>query len=125
MTDEVLLRLWHILYSITDPLQLKGALTTFAKKYQLDDRFVEAMSKFPPFERDYGAYSAKAIKRLLPLMRMGNYWNKEEIDAATKERIQHIIDGEVDEKISARVREKSIALTSEDHESEDYPHVEV
>ena len=114
LTDEVLLRLWHILYSITDPLQLKGALTTFAKKYQLDDRFVEAMSKFPPFERDYGAYSAKAIKRLLPLMRMGNYWNKEEIDAATKERIQHIIDGEVDEKISARVREKSIALTSED-----------
>lgn len=114
LTDEALLRLWHILYSVTDPLQLKGALATYANKYQLNERFVEAMSKFPPFDNDYGAYSAKAIKRLLPLMRMGHYWHKDEIDAATRERIQHIIDGEVDEKISARVREKSIELTSEE-----------
>ena len=114
LTSEAIQRLWHILYSVTDPLQLNGALSTYAKKYQLGERFVEVMSKFPPFESDYGAYSAKAIKRLLPLMRMGKYWQKEQIDEATQARIQHIIDGEVDEKISTRVREKSISLTSEE-----------
>lgn len=115
LTDEALLRLWHILYSVTDPLQLKGALSTYATKYKLDDCFVEVMSKFPPFESDYGAYSAKAIKRLLPLMRMGHYWQKEQIDEATFGRIQSIINGEVDERISTRVREKAISLTCEEH----------
>lgn len=114
LTGEALFQLWHILYSVTDPLQLKGALSTYANKHQLDDRFVEVMSKFPPFESDYGAYSAKAIKRLLPLMRMGRYWQKEQIDGATKERIQRIINGEVDERISTRVREKAISLTCEE-----------
>lgn len=113
LTGEALLQLWHILYSVTDPLQLKGALSTYASKYKLDDSFVEVMIKFPPFDSDYGAYSAKAIKRLLPLMRMGRYWQKEQIDEATMGRIQHIINGEVDERISTRVREKAISLTCE------------
>ncbi len=105
--------LWHILYSVSDRIELRKALERFAGRHQLcDTPFVEVMSKFPPFESDYGAYSAKAIKRLLPLMRMGKYWHKEAIDAETQGRIQKIIDGEVDETIHQRVREKAISLTS-------------
>ncbi|MGN0036658.1 MAG: type II CRISPR RNA-guided endonuclease Cas9 [Bacteroidaceae bacterium] len=112
--NEPLLRLWHILYSVDNPVQLKDAMKKYARRYDLDDRFVDVMSKFPPFENEYGAYSAKAIKRLLPLMRMGRYWRADAIDAATRQRIRHILDGEVDERISTRVREKAISLTSEE-----------
>ncbi len=104
--------LWHILYSVSDRIELRKALAHYAKKHNLDDDFVDAMAKFPPFDSDYGAYSAKAIKRLLPLMRMGHHWNVDDIDAATKVRIQKILDGEVDESIRTRVREKAIHLNS-------------
>ena len=104
--------LWHILYSVSDRTELHSALKRYARRHALDEAFVDAMAKFPPFDSDYGAQSAKAIKRLLPLMRMGRYWNAEDIDTATKGRIQKIIDGEMDESIRTRVREKAMHLDS-------------
>lgn len=104
--------LWHILYSIQDPKELSKALRRFARSNALDeDAFVEAMAKFPRFDSDYGAYSAKAIKRLLALMRMGYHWREEDIDSDTIKRIEHIINGEADDSISERVREKASHLT--------------
>ncbi len=102
--------LWHILYSVSDRTELHTALERFALRYGLDIAFVDTMAKFPPFDADYGAYSAKAIKRLLPLMRMGHHWQVDDIDAATRTRIQKILDGEVDESIRTRVREKAMHL---------------
>ena len=102
--------LWHILYSVSDRQELAKALGKFAARYGLSDAFVEAFWKFPPFEKAYGAYSAKAIKKLLPLMRKGKYWDKASIDKNTIERIDKIIDGEYDENIRTRVREKCIHL---------------
>lgn len=104
--------LWHILYSVSDRTELHTALKKFALRYGLDAAFVDAMAKFPPFDADYGAYSAKAIKKLLPLMRMGHHWHADDIDAATRIRIQKILDGEVDETIRTRVREKAMHLNS-------------
>lgn len=103
--------LWHILYSVDDKQEITKALQTFARRNSLNDVFVEAFKKMRPFEKEYGAYSAKAIKKLLPLMRMGNYWNEESIDEKTKERINKIITGEYDDKISDRVREKTVRLS--------------
>lgn len=103
--------LWHILYSVSDKQEIEKALKTFADKNGLDEAFVEAFKKFPPFKAEYGAYSAKAIKRLLPLMRCGKYWDADLIDDKTKKRIEKILTGEFDEKISARVREKAINLS--------------
>ncbi len=102
--------LWHMLYSVSDRTELHTALDRYAQRHNLSDAFVDAMAKFPPFDADYGAYSAKAIKKLLPLMRMGHHWNQDDIDSATRVRIQKILDGEVDESIRARVREKAIHL---------------
>ncbi|MDR0606490.1 MAG: type II CRISPR RNA-guided endonuclease Cas9, partial [Bacteroidales bacterium] len=82
--------LWHILYSVNDKEEVGKALKTFAKKNNLDDGFVEAFAKFPPFTKNYGAYSAKAIKKLLPLMRMGKYWDESAIATDTKKRIHAI-----------------------------------
>lgn len=110
--DGAEVSLWHILYSVNDRTELKKALRTFAGRYDLDEIFVEVMSKFPPFESDYGAYSEKAIKKLLPLMRMGKYWSEDAIDVSTLERINNIINGEVDDSIRERVREKTMNFTN-------------
>jgi len=102
--------LWHILYSVEDKSEIKSALNKYAEKHSLPDTFIEEFSKVPPFKKEYGSYSAKAIKKLLSLMRMGKYWNEEDIDNKTKERIDKIINGEYDENIKIRVREKASEL---------------
>ena len=59
-------QLWHIIYSVTDRNEYEAALRSFANKYTLDENsFVEEFKKFPPFSSEYGAYSEKAIKKLL------------------------------------------------------------
>lgn len=111
-TEEAL---WHILYSVQDKIEIEKALKTFAAKKGLSDElqndFVSQFKKFPPFKNDYGAFSAKAIKKLVSLMRMGKYWKEELIDAATKQRIDKLLTGEWDENIKNRVRNKAIHLT--------------
>jgi CRISPR-associated endonuclease Csn1 len=105
--------LWHILYSVTDKIEIEKAIKAFAKKHKLtDEKFVSVFSKLKPYDKDYGAFSARAIKKLLPLMRMGNHWSEEAIDKITKGRIDKILTAEYDEKIKNRVREKAINLTS-------------
>ena len=110
LTREKEEALWHILYSVSDKEELRKALASYAEKQGLDEEFVKAFLKTPPFDKDYGSYSAKAIKKLLPLMRMGKYWNENEIDEHTRNRIDKIISGEYDENIRTRVREKAIHL---------------
>lgn len=116
LTSEIEQHLWHIIYSVTDKKQYEAALKSFANKYKLDENsFVEEFRKFQPFPSEYGAYSEKAIKKLLPLMRLGKYWNWEAIDSKTQDRISKIISGEYDESIKTRVREKAINLTDNNH----------
>ncbi len=116
LTTETEEALWHILYSVSDKQELRTALTTFARKNTLDETtFTEHFIKIPPFKNDYGAYSLKALNKLLPLIRMGKYWSEESIDAKTRERIDRIIDGEADENIKNTVREKAINLNDISH----------
>ncbi|MDL2305936.1 type II CRISPR RNA-guided endonuclease Cas9 [Bacteroides sp. OttesenSCG-928-D19] len=106
------LKLWHILYSINDREELQKALTGFANKAALPEEFSKAFVKFPAFESAYGTYSEKAIKKLLPLMRTGKYWSEADIHEKTRERINKIIDAEVDDTIDERVREKLNGFSS-------------
>lgn len=85
--------LWHIIYSVKDKKQYITALETFAKKRGLDEmQFREHFERFKPYESVFGAYSEKALKKLLPLMRRGNYWKKEAITVEVQERIGNIMD---------------------------------
>lgn len=114
LTYENEMALWHIIYSINDKIEYEKALKSFANKKGLDEvTFVEAFKKFPPFKSDYGSFSEKAIKKLLPLMRFGTQWNWDNIDQNSKERIGKILTGEYDENIKGRVREKARHLNSE------------
>lgn len=106
--------LWHIIYSVNDKIEFEKALGKFAIKHHLNEsQFVDAFKRFPPFKSDYGSFSEKAIKKLLPLLRFGKYWNYNVIHQTFKERIDKIITGEYDEKIKDRVREKAQHLTAE------------
>lgn len=76
--------LWHYLYSV--PLKertrdnnksLRTFFTkTFFKDYPIDETIVEKLiidfANFPKFESKYGAYSEKALKKLLPIMQLSN-----------------------------------------------------
>lgn len=104
--------LWHILYSVTDKIEITKAIATFAKRHNLSDEFTVNFSKIKPYKKDYGSYSEKAIKKLLPLMRFGSYWDENNIDTKTLVRIDKIQTGEFDENIRNRVREKAIHLTA-------------
>ena len=96
LTKEVEEALWHILYSVEDKHEIQKAIKTFATKYNLADNFVELFTKFPPYKKEYGSYSHKATKKMLPLMRIGKYWNVHEIDSKTLNRINKIINAEYD-----------------------------
>jgi len=104
--------LWHILYSVTDKIEITKAITTFAKRHNLSDGFIVNFSKLKPYKSDYGSYSEKAIKKLLTLMRFGTNWEESNIDSKTLARIDKIQTGEFDENIRTRVREKAINLSA-------------
>ncbi|HTN44755.1 MAG TPA: HNH endonuclease domain-containing protein [Flavipsychrobacter sp.] len=77
---EIEQQIWHIIYSVNDKTEYEKALKSFASKNGLDEiSFFEAFRKFPPFKSEYGSFSEKAIKKLLPLMRVGRFWNEDEI----------------------------------------------
>lgn len=105
LTDpDKLMRLWHVDYSITstdeekskqgfikaltDPLTRKSK----SKKIHLDlpEEVAVLLSKQSELAKDYGAYSACAIKKLLPVMRCGKYWNPETISEVAKSRSEQI-----------------------------------
>ena len=111
LTKEQEYALWHILYSVEDKTEISKALKKYAEQNNLPESFAEVFGKIKPFKKEYGAYSEKAIKKLLPLMRMGTYWDAAATDTKTRERIEKIITGEYDDKIRNRVREKAINLT--------------
>lgn len=109
-TQDKIEHIWHILYSVSDKTQLISALKHYAEATNLSNVFAEKLGKQKPFASVYGAYSEKATRKLLSLIRSGESWSEEAIDKATKVRIEHIITGEVDDAIGERVREKLSSL---------------
>ncbi len=102
LSKEIEETLWHILYSVNDKEEIKSALGKFAIKHKLDNDFVEQFIKHPPYKNEYGSYSAKAIKKLLPLMRMGTYWNENDITNNFKSYFNNI------NNITSKIKSKEI-----------------
>jgi len=61
-------QLWHLLYSAEDDRKLKDVL---ANKYGFNESASAILTNIS-FESDYGRYSSRAIRKLLPLMQEGN-----------------------------------------------------
>jgi CRISPR-associated endonuclease Csn1 len=112
LTNEMELKLWHILYSVTDKIELNKTFKNFAERHDLPRAFADQFSNYPPFKAEYGSYSLKSIGKILPLLRSGSFWNKKAIHADVAQRIQLLIDGEFDEDMDDKVREKTRHLNA-------------
>ena len=118
LTDDIVYKIWHVLYSIKTQAEIDKTFSNANKGIYLELRDLFSDSTLQKIkgvkfeEEDYGAYSEKAIKKLLSLMRRGTYWSEEGIDAKTKERINIILDGEYDKNIRDKIREKVYDFTS-------------
>ncbi len=103
-------RLWHLLYSVEHKDETRTAL----RKLVDDDRFVEAFLKVKPFAKDYGAYSEKAIKKLLAVMRMGYLWREDEVRNRLQPQMEKIARGELDEKVIEKISNSGFTLQAID-----------
>ncbi len=107
LTKDIVYKLWHILYSVKDKYEYEKAIKKFANKHNINEEaFVENFKNFKPFANDYGNFSEKAIKKLLPLMRFGKYWDINNISTDTQNRITDIINGVDNEDVKLIVREQ-------------------
>lgn len=89
LSKERHLQLWHIIYSVKDLVMYRKALKTFSGKNDVDqESFLTAFQSHKPYESSYGAYSVKALSKLLPLMRFGSNWHESKIEAGVVEKIK-------------------------------------
>ncbi|HKK11182.1 MAG TPA: HNH endonuclease domain-containing protein, partial [Bacteroidales bacterium] len=96
--------LWHIIYSLGENAEhMKSAIeNAFGDK--LSPESVKGLLEVPGFDKNYAAFSEKALKKILPLMRMGSHFSSGDIDPETKGRIEKVINAEFDPDINKDVR---------------------
>jgi len=106
--------LWHFFYSVKKRSKDNKELTSLigklldkanlSKEYQAE--LVKNFSSFGGYTNDYGTYSEKAIKKLLPFLKLGKYWNAKDVEAilsnANHEVKQKVLDKE---EISGEVKD--------------------
>ncbi len=98
--------LWHILYSLNDKNAEKGIFNAMKSNFELPDEIAKHFSRINEFPNQYASLSAKAINKLLPLMRCGEFWNENTMHIETIKRIEKVITGEDDATIDNRTREQ-------------------
>lgn len=121
--QKKLFKLWHIDYSITSTDKQKsekGIMKALGwvkennhwiknpnwEHFSFPENVALELTILPELKKEYGSYSACAIKKLLPVMRAGKYWDEKEIEIETKRRIEKITTGEFDEGIVIETRKK-------------------
>lgn len=120
LSRELEQSLWHLLYSTKSKAEIDKSLsksskggTIYAKLVSagISEMSIEKLKNVKLPDEGYGAYSEKAIKKLLPLMRSGLLWDVNSIDSATQHRIEQFVKGETMDEISENVRLKIASLT--------------
>ena len=119
LSDDIVSKIWHLLYSVKTKEEIDAVFSerkigTGGIYDELrgcfSDETLHKLKSIRFDEEDYGSYSEKAIKKLLPLMRVGKYWNEEAVGQSAGDRINKILSGEYDEKIDDKVRDKAASL---------------
>jgi len=94
--EKDLEKLWHILYSLNEEQEVKNAIQN---NFQINSfELLKELNKVV-FEPKWGNVSTRAMKRMLPLMRVGEYYSPEELYQPVKTNIEKILNGEYDELI--------------------------
>ena len=121
LTADLTFKIWHLLYSVKtkeeidsvfseDKIGRGGILDELLSHFSVDT--VNKLKSVRFEEEDFGSYSEKAIKKLLPLMRVGRYWDETLIESSVKVRIETLLSGEYDSDIDDRLRERVAGLQS-------------
>ena len=116
--DDLLNKIWHILYSVVEDEHVKKSLVKLLKNHPFvagnfkiaDDILLKIADKLKniTYKNEYGSMSAMAIKKILPLMRAGKYFDHTKINPSVVERIADIRDGVADSKILEATRKEII-----------------
>ena len=115
LNREMEQKLWHLLYSTKSKAEIDKSLSSSEKGNSIYSQLIEAgiseasigklkIVKLP--DEGYGAYSEKAIRKLLPLMRCGEKWNPCDIHESTSQRINKFLQGEGMDDFSDNVRNR-------------------
>lgn len=89
--------LWHIFYSISSSDAEKSqkgierALRNPKMKFNFPEEVIKGLIAMPEPPKQYASLSTKAIKKLLPVMRCGNYWRWDKILPEYQIKIQNLI----------------------------------
>ncbi|MGJ1497638.1 type II CRISPR RNA-guided endonuclease Cas9 [Sphingobacterium spiritivorum] len=106
LTSENEYTLWHFFYSVKKRDEfnkgLKNVMSRLLDKSNLSQDYlnelIKSFSSFGGYTNDYGTYSEKAIKKMLPFLRLGKYWNEKDIEIilskANQEVRQKVLDKE-------------------------------
>jgi CRISPR-associated endonuclease Csn1 len=88
LTTENEYSLWHFFYSVKKKDEfnkgLKNIISRLLIKSNLSQDYlnelIKSFSSFGGYANDYGTYSEKAIKKMLPFLRLGKYWNEKDVE---------------------------------------------
>ncbi|WP_334127080.1 type II CRISPR RNA-guided endonuclease Cas9, partial [Empedobacter brevis] len=106
LTPENEYSLWHFFYSVKKKDEFNKGLTNIISRIldksglskEFHTELVKNFSSFGGYSNDYGTYSEKAIKKMLPFLRLGKYWNEKDVETilskANQEVKQKVLDKE-------------------------------
>ena len=88
LTQQKELELWHYLYSVSYKERTENnnkSVTTFFNNYfegfdiadEVKEKIINDFANYPKFSSKYCAYSEKALKKILPLIRLGKQENED------------------------------------------------
>ncbi len=91
-------KLWHFFYSVKKREEFITGIETLFKnileKANLPMDYLSGLIKnfktFNGYNSNYGAYSEKALKKLIPFLRVGRFWSKEDVEDILKNCIHEI-----------------------------------
>jgi len=84
--------MWHLCYSVDEEATIARILK---QKYHLpEDVAIHISNKALPLDSQYASVSTKALKKILPLMRIGKYWDKSELPNCALSRFNRVLTGE-------------------------------
>ena len=113
--------IWHLLYSTNSKAEIDKSLSASNNTNTIFTSLVEAGFSIESIEKiksiklpdeGYGSYSEKAIKKLLPLMRCGQKWDKSTLHPITSQRIKEFMQGKCHDQFPDKVW-KIISLMSD------------
>jgi CRISPR-associated endonuclease Csn1 len=103
--NNKLIKVWHLLYSLDQDSDILSGLMNPRNGFSLSDEQSQALLRLS-FEEGYGSLSARAIRKLLPLMSVGaNTSAGWAAHSVVCERLDQLCKGEIPDGLSPKIAE--------------------